>query len=167
NTNQAGTGIVYLGEDPNAFSPSDRINRQYGNMNTRESNGFSFYNSLNTRFVSNDLFHQGIDVTVNYTYSHAIDNISSTFSENPQTEGFLGLLDPFNPALDKGNADFDARHRIALSAVWALPYAKRMHGFAKQVLDGWSLAPILSARTGQPFTVFDSNGFLNTDTIAS
>ncbi len=167
NTNQAGTGIVFMGEDPNVFDPLDRINRQYGNMNTRESNGFSYYNSLNTRFVSSNLFRQGIDITVNYTYSHAIDNISSTFSENPQTEGFLGLLDPYNPALDKGNADFDARHRIALSAVWTLPYAKGTKGLAKQVFDGWSLSPILTARTGQPFTVFDSNGFIGTDTVAS
>ena len=167
NTNQAGTGIVYMGEDPTVDSPLDRINRQYGNMNTRGSNGFSYYNSLNTRFVSSNLFHQGLDLTVNYTYSHAIDNISSTFSETPQAQGWLGLLDPFNPALDKGSADFDARHRIALSAVWALPYAKGTHGVAKQVLDGWSLAPIITARTGQPFTVFDSNGFVGTDTIAS
>ena len=167
NTNQAGTGIVYMGEDPTVDSPLDRINRQYGNMNTRGTNGFSYYNSLNTRFVSSNLFHQGIDLTVNYTYSHAIDNISSTFSETPQAQGWLGLLDPFNPALDKGNADFDARHRIALSAVWTLPYAKGMHGVMKQVMDGWSLAPIVTARTGNPFTVFDSNGFVGTDTIAS
>ncbi len=167
NTNQAGTGIVYMGGDPTVDSPLDRINRQYGNMNTRGTNGFSYYNSLNTRFVSSNLFNQGIDLTVNYTYSHAIDNISSTFSETPQAQGWLGLLDPFNPALDKGNADFDARHRIALSAVWTLPYAKGMHGVLKQVMDGWSLSPIVTARTGQPFTVFDSNGFVGTDTIAS
>jgi hypothetical protein len=42
-----------------------------------------------------------------------------------------------------------------------------MHGVLKQAMDGWSLSPIVTARTGQPFTVFDSNGFLGTDTIAS
>jgi hypothetical protein len=167
NTNQAGSGVVFLGTDPVAQNPLDRLNRQYGNMNTRGANGFGYYNALNTRFVSSDLFGQGLDLTANYTWSHAIDNISSTFSETPQVQGWLGLLDPFNPALDKGSADFDARHRIALSAVWTLPYFKGTHGAVKQVLDGWMFAPILVARSGNPFSVFDSNGFLGTDTIAS
>ncbi|HXZ81327.1 MAG TPA: TonB-dependent receptor [Terriglobales bacterium] len=163
NLNQAGFGVVYEGTDP-TVNPNDRLNRQYGNLNTRGANGFSYYNALNTRFVSSNLFHQGLDITVNYTYSHAIDNLSSTFSETPQTVN-LGLLDPFNPALDKGSADFDTRHRIALSAVWTLPYAKGMHGIAKQALDGWELAPIITAHTGQPFTVFDSNAFNPRDTV--
>jgi hypothetical protein len=30
-----------------------------------------------------------------------------------------------------------------------------MNGFARQLLGGWSLAPILTARTGTPFTLFD------------
>ena len=166
NTNQAGMGVVYLGSDP-TLNPADRLNRQYGNMNTRGANGFGYYNALNTRFASSNLFHQGLDVSMNYTWSHAIDNLSSTFSETPQAQGFLGLLDPFNPALDKGNADFDARHRIAFSAVWTLPYFSGTHGIARQVLDGWQFSPILVARTGNPFTVLDSNGFLGTDTIAS
>jgi hypothetical protein len=37
----------------------------------------------------------------------------------------------------------------------------------RQVLDGWQFSPIWIARTGNPFTIFDSNGFLGTDTIAS
>jgi len=166
NTNQAGFGVVYLGTDP-TVNRTDRLNRQFGNMNTRGANGFSYYHGLNTRFTSSNLFNQGLDFTVNYTWSHAIDNISSTFSETPQAEGFLGLLNPFDPAVDKGSADYDVRHRVAISAVWTLPYAKGTHGFAKQVLDGWEFAPIVVARTGNPFTVFDSNGFLGTDTIAS
>ena len=166
NTNQAGFGVVYLGTDP-VVNAADRLNRQFGNMNTRGASGFSYYHGLNTRFTSSNLFHQGLDFTVNYTWSHAIDNISSTFSETPQAEGFLGVLDPFHPAVDKGSADYDARHRIALSAVWTVPYARGTHGVVRQVVDGWEFAPIVVARTGNPFTVVDSNGFLGTDTIAS
>jgi len=165
NLNQRGFGVVYLGTDPVANSSIDRLNRQYGNMNTRGSNGFSFYDALNSRFVTSNLFHQGLDLTVNYTYSHTIDNLSSSFSETPQTEN-LGLLDPFQPQLDRGNADFDARNRVAISAVWNLPYAKGTHGFMKQTLDGWELAPIITARTGNPFTVFDSTNNIG-DTVSA
>jgi hypothetical protein len=165
NLNQRGFGIVYLGEDPNVVVPTDRLNRQYGNMNTRGFGGFSYYDALNTRFSSSNLFHQGLGVTVNYTWSHSIDNLSSAFSETPQTEN-LGLLDPFNPGLDRGNADFDARHRVAISAVWTLPYANGTRGFARQLLDGWELAPIITLRSGNPFTVFDSNAYIGDTVVA-
>jgi outer membrane receptor protein involved in Fe transport len=165
NLNQQGFGVIYLGTDPVANNSVDRLNRQYGNMNTRGADGFSQYHALNTRFSSTNLFHQGLDITMNYTWSHTIDNLSSTFSETPQTEN-LGLLDPFQPALDKGNADFDARHRVAISAVWNVPYAKGTHGFLKQVADGWELSPIITARTGNSFTVFDSTNDIG-DTVAS
>jgi len=157
NLNQQGWGVLYEKADITAGdNPVQRLNYQYGAMNTRGFGGFSYYDALNTRLVTSNLFHQGLDLTFNYTWSHSIDNLSSSFSETPQTEN-LGLLDPLQPALDKGNADFDARHRVALSAVWALPYAKNTHGFARQILDGWELDPIVTARTGNPFTVFDSS----------
>ena len=165
NLNQRGFGVVYEGTDPVTDNPIDRLNRQYGNMNTRGANGFSYYDALNTHFETNNLFHQGLTLSVNYTYSHTIDNLSSTFSETPQTEN-LGLLDPFQPALDKGSADYDARHRVAISAVWSLPYAKGTHGVAKQVLDGWEFAPIFTAHTGNPFTVFDSTNNIG-DTVSA
>ena len=165
NLNQQGAGVVYLGTDLADPSCSvgaaacglDRLNRQYGNMNTRGFGGYSHYNALNTHFQSNNLFRQGLDFTANYTYSHSFDNLSSSFSETPQTEN-LGLLDPFQPQLDYGSADFDARHRIAISAVWALPYAKDTRGVTRQVLDGWEFAPIITAHSGNPFTVFNSTG---------
>jgi len=173
NLNQRGWGVLYMGTDPTVLpdfsgyveNPLDRPNRQYGNMNTRGANGFSKYNALNTRFASNNLFHQGLDININYTWSHAIDNLSSSFSETPQTEN-LGLLDPLRPALDKGDADYDARHRIAFSAVWDIPYAKNTHSFVRQVLDGWELAPMWTAHTGNPFTVFDSSAFAGDTVVA-
>jgi Carboxypeptidase regulatory-like domain len=157
NLNQQGWGVLYEGADITAGdNPAQRLNYQYGAMNTRGFGGFSYYDALNTRFVTRDLFQQGLSLTFNYTWSHSIDNLSSSFSETPQTEN-LGLLDPLQPALDKGSADFDARHRVAVSAVWTLPYAKGTHGFVKQVFDGWEVDPIVTARTGNPFTVFDSS----------
>src|SRR5438105_9431158 len=134
-------------------------------MNTRGFSGFSYYNGLNLRMSSSNLFNQGLNLTTNYTYAHAIDNISSTFSEEAGNST-LGLLDPFNPALDKGNADFDIRHRFVLSAIWELPYGKNLHGVAKQVLDGWELAPIWNMRTGFPFQVFDCTEELDSTSCA-
>jgi hypothetical protein len=127
---------------------------QYTNINKRGGNGFSNYNAFNLRVNVNNFANSGLRLTANYTWSHAIDNLSSTFSESGNNFN-LGLLDPFNPKLDRGNADFDIRNRFVLSGVWDVPFARDTKGVYKQILDGWEFAPVFTAVTGTPFTVFD------------
>jgi hypothetical protein len=104
---------------------------------------------------------QGLTMRLNYTWSHAIDNISNTFSETTTGPGNLGVLDPLNPGLDKGPAEFDVRHRVTLAAIWQEPY-KGKNRIMDAIFGGWSIIPNFSARTGTPFTVWDSTneGFL-------
>jgi Carboxypeptidase regulatory-like domain len=151
NINQSGTGGVYE-LDPN---PVNRLDPQFGNLNYRSARGFSQYNALNVSLKSRNLFNTGLQFNTNYTWSHAIDNLSSTFSESSNNNN-LGYLDPFNPALDKGSADFDVRHRFVASGVWDLPWMKNAQNtFVRQSLSGWSVSPIFTAWTGTPYTVFD------------
>jgi outer membrane receptor protein involved in Fe transport len=150
NYNKPGFGMLYEGYG----SPAARLNLGYGDMNTRGADGFSSYHAAIFRVTSSNVAHLGLTLNASYTLSHAIDNLSTTFSESTAA-GNLGILDPFNPRLDKGSADFDARHRVSMSAVWQLPIAKGSHGFMRQVLGGWEVAPIFSARTGNPYTIFD------------
>ncbi len=154
NVNQQSFGSLYESDALTFGRAHNRLNPQYGNINYRGDNGFSHYNALNLRLSSSNLFNQGLSINTNYTYSHSIDNLSSTFSELNQSNG-LGYLNPFNPAFDKGNSDFDVRHRFVVSGVWDPPYAKNFTGWKKQALDGWELTPIFNAQTGYPFTVFD------------
>ena len=168
NPNRAGSGNHYL---PNVYGSlngalqcstaatvgicADRIrDTQFTALNRRGNNGESFYDGLNVRLQGNNFGNTGLTLSFNYTYSHALDNLSSTFSESNNNFN-LGLLDPFNPHLDYGNADFDVRHRASVSAVWAIPFAKNTSGFTKRLLDGWQVAPIFTAQTGNPFTIFD------------
>lgn len=139
----------------NGGAGDGRLNAQYSNINFRDDNGSSNYNAMNVSFRSSELFKTGFSVTANYTWSHAIDNLSSTFSEGDIGNYGLGLLDPFNPNLDRGNADFDIRHRFVTSGIWAIPYAKDTKGIAKQILDGWQVSYIFTARTGQHYTLYD------------
>jgi hypothetical protein len=98
--------------------------------------------------------HSGVNFVTNWTWSHALDNLSDTFSTSDNDVN-LGYLDPFDPKLDKGPAQFDNRHRIAIGGIWAVPFFDKTHGAVKEVLDGWSFAPIITARTGSPYTIFD------------
>lgn len=161
NLNPSGSGIAYLGLDPNAVDFRTRMNLQYSNINFRGSDGDSYYHGLNVRLQSNNFRNYGITLKANYTWSHAIDDLSSTFSESSNNFN-LGFTDPFRPGLDRGNADFDVRHRVVFSGVWEPPMFKNTRGVAGQVLGGWSFAPVFEARTGTPFTVFDCFEALNT-----
>lgn len=153
--NYPGFGDLYLGTDP-AVNAADRINRQYSSINTRGSNGFNHYNAMNARVSSSNLHNLGLTLNLNYTYSHSIDNISTTFSETAQTYN-LGYVNPFQPNLDTGNSDYDVRHRVVISALWDVPLARHSTGFVKQVAGGWAFAPIYTARTGYPLTIYDPN----------
>jgi hypothetical protein len=164
--NQPGMGNLYLGVP---CTPGDTLtggpnpceaplNTQYGGINTRGSGGTSNYNAMNIRYDIQDIRHSGLTLRVNYTWSHAIDELSDTFSTSANHFN-LGYTDPFNPMSDYGNADFDNRHRIALTAVYEVPFARNLHGFAKKALDGWEFAPIFTARTGAPYSIYDLTNF--------
>jgi hypothetical protein len=152
--NEAGAGVVYLGTDPVTDNSSDRLNRSYSDINFRTNGGFGYYNALIAGLQSNNLLNLGLQLKANYTWAHSIDNLSETFSFEFAANN-AGFLDPFHPKLDKGDSDYDVRHRFALSAVWELPFARSAQGWMKQVVAGWELTPIFFATTGYPFTAYD------------
>ncbi len=151
--NTPGSAAAYGFAGSGSGSALDRINTQYSGLNLRTNGGFSTYHSFNARVEMRNFKHTGLTMRLNYSWSHAIDNLSNTFSETAANPN-LGLLAPLNPGLDKGSADFDIRHRITLAGIWDIPY-KGSNAIAKQFLGGWTLTPNLSARTGTPFSLWD------------
>jgi outer membrane receptor protein involved in Fe transport len=169
NPNRVGSGNVYLGDpcpttpcvNPATFAGTGSLTRlrntQVTNINRRGGNGLSLYNGLNARVDLKNVANTGLTLRTNYTYAHAMDNLSSTFSESANN-GNLGLLDPFNPKLDRGSADFDVHNRLAVSGTWDVPFARNTSGFAKRAFDGWTLSSIFTAHSGLPFTMYDCTG---------
>lgn len=88
--------------------------------------------------------------TFGYTWSHSIDDASG-FRNNTSEVPF------FQPHLFYASSDYDVRHVITFSGGWDLPFTAG----PKLLVKGWSLYPILSYRTGFPFTVTDGLGSLN------
>jgi hypothetical protein len=162
--NRAGYGNVFLGI-PCSYANQDctaPLNPQYSFINTRGNLGFSDYDALVVRTVIDNLGKSGLRLNANYTWSHAIDNLSTTFSDTVTGASAanwgqfqVGYLDPFAPGLNKGNADFDIRSRVAVSGIWDIPAGKSATGWKKEVMGGWSVAPLFTARTGSPYTIFD------------
>ena len=159
NLNAPQYGSEFLGDARTA----NRLNYQYSNINYRGASGFNSYNGVNVKFQTTNLFNKGLYLTANYTWSHAIDNLSSAFSDGYSGFYGLGYLDPYNPALDKGNADYDVRHRFVLSGTWNLPWGSNMsQGWERQVFGGWSFSPIINIRSGLPYSIYDCTNLTGT-----
>jgi hypothetical protein len=93
----------------------------------------------------------GFDSTVNYTYSHSLDTASDgqDFVANAtQPE------DSYNPGRERGNSNFDVRHRFVWLSTCTLPSWK---GKLPKLTDGWGFNWVLTLQSGQPFhlSLFD------------
>jgi outer membrane receptor protein involved in Fe transport len=159
NANRPGVACHFLGESQcfTAANSLALLNQQYFPLNTRGNLGRSNYNALIASLESSNLHNLGLQLTARYTLSSARDNLSSTFSESSNNFN-LGLLDPFDPGLDYGFADFDIRHRFVASFNWDVPVAKWLgltEGVGKHVLGGWTMTGIFNLRSGTPFSIFD------------
>ena len=85
-----------------------------------------------------------------YTYSHSIDDSSDRFDS--------GTVDAYNIKSQRASSNFDMRHNLSISAVYALPFFKQP-GFAHTVLGGWSASTIITVQSGTPFSVSNDSGF--------
>jgi hypothetical protein len=152
NINRSFYGSTYLGD---SVDLPNRLNMQYSNVNFRGADGDSYYNGVTAEVRSSNLMRTGLNVRGDYTFSHSIDNTSSTFTDGGSNNDNLGYLDPFNKALDRGSSDFDQRHRVAAAIVWNVPFGKSLTGVAKSIGDNWTISSTFNAQTGTPFSVFD------------
>ncbi len=151
------------------FGCLTRPNNQYSNINMRGSNGQSTYAAFNLKFQTQNLRNTGLSLVANYTWAHAIDDISSTFSDSLQGGsgyiGSLGYTDLLQPGLDLGNADYDVRNRFVLAPIWNTPWFSTTSDWKGQAFGGWSISGIYTARTGTPFSVYDYSNDFNFYTV--
>ncbi len=94
--------------------------------------------SLQHRFTNN------YTVLSNYTWSHCLS--SSNFAGDIAAPTYQN---PYNRNADYGNCSFDVRQNFNLSLVASVP--RFSNGWARTVLTGWQVAPIVTARTGFPY----------------
>ncbi len=119
----------------------------------------SSYNALEASLRKR--FSHGLSFLAAYTYSKAIDDVSSfniSGSGSIETAGENDLAqNPANLAAERGPSLFDARHRLVFSYQWSLPFWQRPQNWYQKALGGWQLNGIATMMSGTPFTVFDSN----------
>jgi outer membrane receptor protein involved in Fe transport len=119
----------------------------------------SSYNALEASLRKR--FSHGLSFLASYTWAHSIDDVSSFNITGSASQPVAGENDlaqnPFDLAAERGRSMFDARHRFVLSYQWSLPFLQHSDNWYGHVLGNWQLNGIVTAMSGTPFTVFDSN----------
>jgi hypothetical protein len=116
--------------------------RGYGNITNKQNTAVSSYSALQASLRHTS---HGLTLQAAYTWSHALDNSSSTYS---QTSG--GVND-YTLYRWYGTGDQNRTHILQVSYIYAIPFFKNSsNAFAKQALGGWQLSGIGSFFTGQP-----------------
>ena len=133
---------VYIAPNPN-FT---------GEFDVFRNGADSSYNALQIQY-QHRLTH-GLQALASYTWSHSIDDASSDAN-------FLNTPPGTSPLSDRGPSDYDIRNTFAGAASYYIPGPHG--GWAKPILENWSVNSIVYARSAPPVNVVTGeNPFLGT-----
>ena len=117
--------------------------------------GSSNYNALQLSATKRPT--HGLEGQISYTFSHSLDD-SSSF----EGAGFGGErgYNQFNKALNYGNSDQDARHRLVIAPIYTVPYHASGDPLSLRNLlgAGWQITGISTFATGFPFDISYQGG---------
>jgi hypothetical protein len=135
--------------------PSTAPDPRFLAVNWVTSAGTSSYNGITATFKGHV---GGLQVGLNYSYSHTLDTVSNgglapyNYSTNTSP---LQPMNPYNFQLNHADADYDIRQYLSANYVWMLPFNKLTGGRAKYLADGWQISGTIFTRTGLPYTPYD------------
>jgi hypothetical protein len=117
-----------------------------GNITQVETSGFSNYYGVWAAVTKR--LSRGLQVDTSYTWSKSLDTNSLNSS------GFA-VQDGYDIPNQYGLSDFDARHRLVVSATYVVPFTDHV------LTRGWQLATVVQSQSGNPVNIVTSNSSLN------
>lgn len=138
----------------------------FGQVNEYTNNAHSNYNGATVEYTH---IGNGITAHLSYTYSHALDEISNggegeVYNNGSITKQLTPALGPGN--LNYSNADNDIRNSLAGDLVYVEPY-KAHNLFLNELVGGWIASAKTYYRSGEPFSVVNSNAISGFPTMAA
>jgi len=133
------------------LNPNVGLSAQFGTNIYISNQGSSSYDGMLVSLRKR--FSQGLQFDFNYTWSHSIDNGSSVV--NTVVGGLV--CDLRDLRVCRGNSDFDIRHLVNANFIYELPFGRGQRfgsgvpGWANQIIGGWEVTGIFTARSGLPF----------------
>jgi len=132
-----------------ATAPDPRV----GRVDLLSNGAVSNYNGVTFSILENN-WH-GLTGRLNYTYSHALDELSNV-PEEPFSviTSILTQVSPNNLRSQYASGDNDARHLISGSYVYQLPFRSERR-LVNAAIGGWMISGTMFYRTGFPFSIID------------
>jgi Carboxypeptidase regulatory-like domain/TonB dependent receptor len=123
-----------------------RPNPSFNSITDISDSVTSKYNALVVAL--NRRFYQGFQIQTSFTYSHAYDagQSSQTFTATNN------VLNPFDLTQEQGRSNFDIRERFSLGAVWTPDLYKGSHLILKELVNGFTISPLIAVSSGAPYT---------------
>jgi hypothetical protein len=121
----------------------------FGTVTDISSNASSNYNGLLISVIHRSKW---VNAQLNYTWSHAMDDISNGGFLGFSTSSITNPLSTSTLAYNYGNSDYDIRNSLNGNYLVRIPGYHRL----KAVTEGWTVAGTVFYRSGLPFTVVDS-----------
>ena len=158
------------GANGNVSSTGVFIDPQYiaagyaGAITSYQPQGWSTYHGLSLQMQRR--FSNGLQFLGAYTWSHNIDNSTSTLNTSALTQRRAQDFGNLTP--EKASSALDRRHRLTFSAIYDLPFYKSSNNWLmKNVVGNWELAPVYTYESPEYFTVSSNvNGNFNGDSGA-
>jgi len=134
--------------------PTAPVDSRFNAVTQINTNGISNYNGLTVQFRR--ALAWGFSGQVGYTWSHALDDISSAPGEfwsfaNSQ----VSMSSPYL-SQNYSNSDFDIRQSLVADFVWNAPFKPSRRPLGWLVKD-WMVSGKFYVRSGEPFSVTDGS----------
>ncbi len=136
--------------------PASAPDPRFSQVTTLETVAVSNYNGMVASFKHRiSRWSPGL-LQINYTYGHALDEVSNGGLFNFTLYGTLSPQNPGDFRGAYGSADYDVRHSLNANYLWELPVKAALQGHGpSSLVNGWQVSGTFFAHTGFPYTVFD------------
>jgi hypothetical protein len=135
---------------------------RFGGVTELQTIAISNYNGLVVSVEQRFTRWGGGLFQINYTYGHALDEVSNGGLSFFTTGGSIFPQDANNLRGSYGAAEYDARHSVTGNFLWGVPFKEALRGHGPDSLvKGWQVSGTVLARTGNPYTVTDNSGANN------
>jgi hypothetical protein len=129
---------------------------RFGGVTEYQTNAISNYNGTIVSFEQRLTQWGGGMFQVNYTYGHALDEVSNGGVSVFTTQESIFPQDATHLRQSYGPAEYDTRHSLTGNFVWGVPFRQALRGHGRDSLvNGWQVSGIILAHTGNPYTVLD------------
>ncbi len=109
------------------------------------------YNGLQITVVKRLSAH--LSVNGFYIWSKGISSASLQTTGNIGNSAATEPEDYYDLGLERQREDSDMRHQAVISTVWKPDYFGHLNPVARTILNGWSVAAIVSVHSGKPFNI--------------